>query len=70
MGLCWECFWLFWGSDGGLWGHTGVAWPTWLWMRWNGVIKVNGRHNVISKTFQKRKGKGIYFGSFLVILGL
>ena len=34
------------------------------------MVKVKGHHNVILNTFQKRKGKGIYFGTFLVILGL
>ena len=61
----------YFGALMGAWGSLRcLAWPALVWMRGDGVVKVKGHHNVILNTFQKIKGKCIYFGSFLVILGL
>ena len=58
MPLYWGRFWLFWGSDRGLWGHRGEAWPPWMCMRWDKVAdlvqdKIKGLCNIILTTFQR-----------------
>ena len=68
------CFWLFWGSDGGPWGHRCVVRPPWMCRRWDGVanwvrVKIKGCCNMILITVKICHGKRVYVGSVFGYFG-
>ena len=61
--LFWECFWTFWGTDGGPWDQRCAVWPAWMWMRLDEAadwvwVRIQGRLDMSLPEVFKGKQRG------------